>query len=340
VVVVGVCPPTKTQNQMSKEKELPNNYFLLSSLNSGIQRLLTHDPQLTEIRLLGFTLNAEEVQAIAYALTENKSLKTLVLDFVVIGDEGAKQIAQGICYNSTLTHLSMRYCNIHNEGAIAIADALHYNEGIKILSLAFNEIGDQAGRAFANAIRRNKTLETLDLKWNRIGDQTGDLLLQSMSDNKILQNLLLSGNGTGLRNVGRTGQKSRRGKSIRFLSGTQSLRQADPTTVSIESIKTGQDKPKEMIIPSMAQAEGGEEIQERELNIGDTVEIKGTDATLRRGKVAFIGETKFAEGIWIGVVFDQPVGKNDGSVNGVKYFECAPNHGSFVRSEKILLVDQ
>lgn len=322
---------------MSKEKDLPNNYFLLSSLNSGIQRLLTHDPQLTEIRLLGFTLSPEEVQAVAYALTENKTLKTLILDFVVIGDDGAKQIAQGICYNSTVTHLSMRYCNIHNDGAIAIADALHYNEGIRTLSLSFNEIGDQAGRAFANAIRRNKTLETLDLKWNRIGDQTGDLLLQSMSDNKILQNLLLSGNGSGLRNVGRTGQKSRRGKSIRFLSGTQSMRQGDPNTVNIESIKS--ERPKEMAIPSMANAEGGDEPEEKELAVGDTVEVKGTDATLRRGKVAFIGETEFADGIWIGVVFDTPVGKNDGSVGGVKYFECATNHGSFVRPEKIVLVD-
>jgi tubulin-folding cofactor B len=41
------------------------------------------------------------------------------------------------------------------------------------------------------------------------------------------------------------------------------------------------------------------------------------------------------KGWWIGVKFDEPVGKNDGSVkkNGVRLFECDDGYGSFqVRS--------
>ncbi len=39
------------------------------------------------------------------------------------------------------------------------------------------------------------------------------------------------------------------------------------------------------------------------------------------GKIEFLGETKFAPGEWAGVVLDEAVGKNDGSVAGVSYFK-------------------
>ncbi len=49
----------------------------------------------------------------------------------------------------------------------------------------------------------------------------------------------------------------------------------------------------------------------------------------------FVCRTEFADGMWAGVELQKPVGKNDGSVNGVKYFECIPNHGVFVRPESV-----
>ncbi|KAJ5080358.1 cap-gly domain-containing linker protein [Anaeramoeba ignava] len=39
------------------------------------------------------------------------------------------------------------------------------------------------------------------------------------------------------------------------------------------------------------------------------------------GKVSFVGETKFAPGIWIGITLDQSVGEHNGTYFGVKYFE-------------------
>lgn len=53
------------------------------------------------------------------------------------------------------------------------------------------------------------------------------------------------------------------------------------------------------------------------------------------GFIAYLGETKFAPGEWAGVVLDEPVGKNDGSVAGVRYFQCEAKRGVFARPTKL-----
>ena len=58
----------------------------------------------------------------------------------------------------------------------------------------------------------------------------------------------------------------------------------------------------------------------------------GSGASVKHGVVAFVGETSFSTGEWIGIVLDAAEGKNDGSVAGVRYFSCEPNFGLFVKS--------
>lgn len=60
--------------------------------------------------------------------------------------------------------------------------------------------------------------------------------------------------------------------------------------------------------------------------VGDRANVTGLCATIR-----FIGKTQFAEGEWIGVELDEEKGKNNGSVQGVQYFECPASKGMFVR---------
>jgi tubulin-folding cofactor B len=54
----------------------------------------------------------------------------------------------------------------------------------------------------------------------------------------------------------------------------------------------------------------------------------------RRGEVVFIGLVpELSEGYWVGLRLDEPVGKNDGTVKGVWYFEADDKYGSFVRPD-------
>lgn len=84
--------------------------------------------------------------------------------------------------------------------------------------------------------------------------------------------------------------------------------------------------------------------------LGESVLIRPYNSS---GVVAYIGGTEFASGTWIGVDLDAPkgnkekftsflykllnLGKNDGSVQGIRYFSSRPKYGMFVRADKLIL---
>ncbi|XP_036941707.1 CAP-Gly domain-containing linker protein 3 isoform X1 [Acanthopagrus latus] len=67
------------------------------------------------------------------------------------------------------------------------------------------------------------------------------------------------------------------------------------------------------------------------VEVGDHVLVAGQ----KNGIVRFYGKTDFAPGFWFGIELDQPTGKHDGSVFGVRYFSCLPKYGVFAPPSRV-----
>ncbi|KAG7886353.1 hypothetical protein KL938_000006 [Ogataea parapolymorpha] len=76
------------------------------------------------------------------------------------------------------------------------------------------------------------------------------------------------------------------------------------------------------------------------LRVGQSCEVLNGN-TSKSGVIKFIGkvdEIDDGKSIWVGVELNLPLGKNDGSLQGKRIFDCEKNHGCFVKPSKIRLL--
>lgn len=74
------------------------------------------------------------------------------------------------------------------------------------------------------------------------------------------------------------------------------------------------------------------------MSTGDFVPGSIVEVPAGRGTVRFSGATDFAPGKWVGIELFEKNGKNNGSVNGNRYFNCMMQHGVFVRPSQVKFI--
>ncbi|KAK9507477.1 hypothetical protein O3M35_007329 [Rhynocoris fuscipes] len=71
-------------------------------------------------------------------------------------------------------------------------------------------------------------------------------------------------------------------------------------------------------------------------HIGRKVCISGC----KIGILRYYGQTELGPGNWCGIELESAEGTNDGSINGVRLFNCSPSHGLFEQESKVTLISQ
>ncbi|KAF5275864.1 hypothetical protein FQR65_LT04103 [Abscondita terminalis] len=73
--------------------------------------------------------------------------------------------------------------------------------------------------------------------------------------------------------------------------------------------------------------------------VGSRCKVTVPDQPSKLGVVMYKGEVEELSGQWIGVKYDEPLGKHDGSFKGKQYFKCPLKYGAFVKSPYVTTGD-
>ncbi|XP_064542519.1 tubulin-folding cofactor B [Drosophila montana] len=116
------------------------------------------------------------------------------------------------------------------------------------------------------------------------------------------------------------------------LTNDQYEQRGDSVRNFLKQNRLGKYNDEEMQQMEAKRREHAEEMQKRAERcvVGGRCQVTVAGNPTRRGTIMYNGPLEGKTGIFIGVQYDEPLGKNNGSVGGKSYFVCPPNYGGFV----------
>ena len=152
------------QDVISKLKE--NNHHTVNLYHSSsyvVQFLL---PQLLKIRTITyiriFSTKVTKDNIISLQLSNNTTLKTLVITNGSINDDGVITLVQSLKYNKSITYLYLSYNpDITSASAQSLAELLLHNNTLEDLSLEGTNIDTNGVLVLVETLKTNKGLRIL-----------------------------------------------------------------------------------------------------------------------------------------------------------------------------------
>jgi len=77
----------------------------------------------------------------------------------------------------------------------------------------------------------------------------------------------------------------------------------------------------------------------KSMNIDKRCQVNLPGKPEKLGTIKYLGKVHFKTGFWVGVQYDEPLGKNDGTVDGKLYFKCLPKYGAFIKPQFVEMGD-
>ena len=127
-----------------------------------------------------------------------------------------------------------------------------------------------------------------------------------------------------------------------YLSQAPPLEGSTPPIVPQDEAIPAEEEPRDTA--EITEQNGHEQVDNtdsaKQDEIGYQVGQRVLVGNVMAGTIRYVGQTHFAEGVWVGVEIDLPRGRNDGSIDDRRYFSCEPNYGLFAPPQKISIVEE